>query len=104
MDMNELSVQLDKDKIERESVEEMEQQVSDDEEKNTPLTRRTRSAHASKPSRFVLSSAILLDESDDEFVDRSHNMTPKGKPTNKYFRQVLRKLRLRKQTRSPASK
>ncbi len=24
-------------------------------------------------------------------------MTPKGKPTNKYFRQVLRKLRLRKQ-------
>ncbi len=31
-------------------------------------------------------------------------MMPKGKPTNKIFRQVLRKLRLRKQTRSPENK
>ncbi len=102
MDMNELYVQPDEDKIEQESVYAMEQQISDDEEKNTPLERRTRSARASKPSRFVLPSAIIPYESDDEFVDRSHNMTPKGKPTNKYFRQVLRKLRLRKQMLSPA--
>jgi hypothetical protein len=42
MEMNELSVQSDEDKMEQESVEEIEQQVSDDEEKNTPLARRTR--------------------------------------------------------------
>jgi hypothetical protein len=83
VDMNELSVQSDEDKIEQESVYEIEQQVSNDEEKNTPLARRTRSARASKPSRFVLPLAIVQDESDDEFVDRSHNMIPKGKPTNK---------------------
>ncbi len=100
--MNKLSVQSDGDKNEQESVEEMEQQVCDDEGKNTPLARRTRSARASKPSRFVLPSAILPEDSDDEFVDRSYNILPKGKLTNKYFRQVLRKLRLRKQTRSPA--
>jgi hypothetical protein len=49
MNMNQLrvSVQLDEDKMEQESVEEMEQQVSDDEEKNTLLVRRTRSARAS---------------------------------------------------------
>ncbi len=82
MDMNELSVQSDEDKIEQESVEEMEQKISHDEEKNTPLARRTSSARASKPSRFVLPSAILPDESDDEFVERSHNTIPKGKPTN----------------------
>ncbi len=41
MDMNKLSVQLDEDKIEQESVDEMKQQVSDDKEKNTPLARRT---------------------------------------------------------------
>ncbi len=99
MDMNELSVQSDEDRIEQESVYAMEQQIS---EKNTPLARRTRSARASKPSRFALHLAIIPDESDDEFVYRSHNMTPEGKPTNKYFRQVLRKLRLRKQMRSPA--
>ncbi len=44
-------------------MEEMEQQLSDDEEKNTPLARRTRSARASKPSRFVLPLAIVPDES-----------------------------------------
>ncbi len=102
MDMNELSVQSDEDKIEQESVDEMEQQISDHEEENTPLARRTRSAQASKPSRFVLPSAIIPDESDDEFVDRSHNTIRKGKPTNNYFRQVIRKLRLRKQMLSPA--
>ncbi len=102
MDMNELSVQSDEDKIEQESVDEMEQQISDDEGKNSPLARRTRSARASKHSRFVLSSAIVPDESDDVFVDRCHNMIPKGKPTNKYFSQALRKLRLRKQMQSPA--
>jgi hypothetical protein len=34
MDMNKLSVQLNEDKIEQESVEKMEQQASNDEEKN----------------------------------------------------------------------
>jgi hypothetical protein len=48
----------------------MEQQISDDEEKNIPLARRTRSSRASKTSRFVLPQAIIPDESDDEFVDR----------------------------------
>ncbi len=37
MDMNELSVQSDEENIEQESVGEMEQQGSEDEEKNTPL-------------------------------------------------------------------
>ncbi len=46
MDMNELSVQSDEDRIEQESVDAMEQQISDDLEKNTPLARRTRSARA----------------------------------------------------------
>ncbi len=78
------------------------QQVSNDEEKNTQLARHTRSARASKPIRFILPNAILPDDSDDEFVDRYHNMIPNGKPANKYFRQVLRKLHLRKQTLSPA--
>ncbi len=90
--MNKLSFQLDEDKIEKESVEEMEQQISDDEEKNNPPARRTRSARASKPSRFLLPSSILPDESDDEFVERYHNTIPKGKPTNKYFRQVSGRL------------
>ncbi len=85
--MNKLSVQSDEDKIEQESVEEMEQHVSDDKEKNTPFARRTTSARAFKPSGFVLPSAILPDESDVEFVERSHKTIPKGKPTNKYFRQ-----------------
>ncbi len=39
MDMNELLVQWDEDKIEQESVEEMEQQASNDEDKNPPLAR-----------------------------------------------------------------
>ncbi len=36
MDMNELPVQLEECKINQEGVEEMEQQASDDKEKNTP--------------------------------------------------------------------
>ncbi len=54
MDMKYLSVQSDEEKIEQESVEEMKQQVSNDEEKNTQLASRTRSARASKPSRCIL--------------------------------------------------
>ncbi len=65
-------------RMRQESVDAMEQQISDDEEKNTPLARRTTSARAARPSRFVLPSAIIPDESDDEFVGRSQNMTPNG--------------------------
>ncbi len=83
MDMNDLSV--DEDKIEQESVDEIEQQISDDKVKNTPLARRSRSAQASKPNRFVFPLAVLPDDSGGEFVDRSHNMIPKGKPTKKDF-------------------
>ncbi len=57
----------------------MEQQASDDEEMDTQLARRTRSARTSKskPSRFVLPSAILPDDSEslmrNLLTDPSHD-------------------------------
>ncbi len=62
MDMTGPSVQSDEDKTGLESGDEMEQQVSKDEAKDTPLMRRTRSARASEPSKYVLPSAIIPDE------------------------------------------
>ena len=67
-------------------------------EKDTPLACRTRSARASKPRSFNLPSAIMPDDdSDQELVDEPAPAKLKGKPKNKYYRQVLRKLRLRTQ-------
>ena len=78
--------------------EEPEQQASDEEEKDTPLASRTRSARASKQRSFNLPSAIMPDDdSDQELVDEPAPAKLKGKPKNKYYRQVLRKLRLRTQ-------
>ena len=77
--------------------EEPEQQASDEEEKYTLLACRTRSARASKPRSFNLPSAIMPDESDQELVDEPTPAKLKGKPKNRYYRQVLRKLRLRTQ-------
>jgi len=78
--------------------EEPEQQASDEEDKDTPLACRTRSARASKPRRFILPQAIMPDtDSDQELVDEPTPAKLKGKPKNKYYRQVLRKLRLRTQ-------
>ena len=78
--------------------EEPEQQASDEEEKDTQLAYRTRSARASKQRSFNLLSAITMpDESDQELVDEPTPAKLKGKPKNKYYRQVLWKLRLRTQ-------
>jgi hypothetical protein len=99
--MTGLSVQLDEDKNGQESGEEMKQQASDDEAKDT-LARHTRSARASKSSKYVLPSAIIPDDFEEEYVDCSATTTLKGKPKNKYFRRVLWKLRLKKQTQGSA--
>jgi hypothetical protein len=74
-----------------------EQQASDEGKTDTPLVCRTRSARASKPHSFNLPSAIIPDDSDQELVDEPTPAKLQGKPKNKYYRQVLRKLRLRTQ-------
>jgi hypothetical protein len=55
-------------------------------------------ALASKPHGFNLPPAIMQDDSDQELVDDPAPAKLKGKPKNKYYRQVLQKLRLKKQT------
>ena len=70
--------------------EEPEQQASDEDDKDTPLARRTRSARASNPRRLILPPAIMPDtDSDQELADEPHQTKLKGKPKNKYYRQVL---------------
>ena len=60
--------------------EEPEQQESDEEEKDTPLACRTRSARASKQRSFNLPSAIMPDDSDQELVDEPTPAKLRGKP------------------------
>ena len=97
-ELRNLSVMSIEDDMQLMDGEEPEQQASDEEEKDTPLACRTRSARASKPRRFILPQAIMPDtDSDQELVDEPPQAKLKGKPKNKYYRQVLRKLRLKTQ-------
>ena len=97
-ELRNLSVMSIEDDMQLMDGEEPEQQASDEEDKDTPLACRTRSARASKPRRFILPQAIMPDtDSDQELVDEPPQAKLKGKPKNKYYRQVLRKLRLKTQ-------
>ena len=96
-ELHNLSIMSIDDDMQLMDVEEPEQQASDEEEKDTPLACRTRSARASKPHSFNLPSIIMPDDSDQELVDEPTPAKLKGKPKNKYYRQVLWKLRLRTQ-------
>ena len=97
-ELRNLSVMSIEDDMQLMDGEEPEQQASDEDDKDTPLARRTRSARASKPRRLILPPAIMPDtDSDQELVDEPPQAKLKGKPKNKYYRQVLRKLRLRTQ-------
>ena len=97
-ELRDLSVMSIEDDMQLMDGEELEQQASDEEEKDTPLACSTRSARASKPRRLILPPAIMPDtDSDQELVEEPPQAKLKGKPKNKYYRQVLRKLRLKTQ-------
>ena len=90
--MHHLSVMSPDTEQQIESEVEIEQPESAEASDNsqTPLSRRTRSARAIQPRKFVIPPAAVPDDSED--MDSDHNSPPvtTAKPKNKYQKRVLR--------------
>jgi hypothetical protein len=89
-----LSFQSPEMELQMEYGEDVEQPEStdDNDQDQTPLSGRTRSARAfqSRPRRIVIPSAVIPDDSEDLDSDNNTSSVTKARPKNKYEKRVLR--------------
>jgi hypothetical protein len=89
-----LSFQSPEMELQMEYGEDVEQPEStdDNDQDQTPLSGRTRSARAfqSRPRRIVIPSAVIPDDSEDLDSDDNPSSVTKARPKNKYEKRVLR--------------